>query len=139
MKAAGQFPQAAYFYIGHVNIHQAIHKGQRLGSIIATSIVDNRQAQIRPGPLRGGAGTIWGTTWVGETRLMLWQPVDCSSSMMLANSWAVTGDTGDTLADVVVLAIDAVEVAAGEEDWCRSHASPGARPPHPYAGRSWQT
>ena len=63
------------------------------------------------------AARIWGTTWLGVTRLMFWQPMACNSSMIAANSWASDlPGWFTTLADAVVLAETAAEITAGEED-----------------------
>ena len=84
--AAGHL-RAGVLHIRQVDIHHAIQQAQEFARVVAAGVIDQGEVQPSRAAIRTAA-RICGTTWLGETRLTLWQPAACSSSIMAAISSA---------------------------------------------------
>ena len=75
----------AVFHVGHVDVDDAVQQRERLQGVVAAGVVDQRQPQAL-GRRQIDRVEDLGTTWLGVTKLMLWQPISCNRSIMAASS-----------------------------------------------------
>ena len=75
----------AVFHVRHVDVDNAIEQSERFEAVVSASVVYKRKPQ--PTLRRNFYGReICATTWLGVTRLTLWQPRACSLSIIRASS-----------------------------------------------------
>jgi len=101
-------------HIGHVDVDQAVHQAERLGRVVAAGVVDDGQPQSRLDGDRQSHDDLW-----DDVRRRNQVDIVCSLLLQIEHHRRQAlrrhRSPGHALADVVVLTILAVQIAARKE------------------------